>query len=158
MISVGVGLLMPKRLPRSRFVTALRREPRIQVLFEVHDVRDLPEGWSMRRPSAPLDVGDVSDERSSSVALADDGRRTDVIVADMDIGAGVRTVLRAVRARFPGVPVMMLDRAGDSARAQRARNLGVSAVLTRRCPPERSIARLLDVARDSAWGPGWFGT
>lgn len=129
MTAIGVGLLTPRRLPRSPLMAALQRDPRIRIAFEVHDVRDLAPN---RR------------------------HRVHVIVADMDSGAGVRTVLRLVKAHFPGAAVIMLDEAGNSARAQRARNLGVAAVLTRRTPPQRFIARLVDVARESAWEPGRF--
>lgn len=125
-------MLMPQRMPRCPLWTALRRDSRIRIVFEVHDVSDLP-----RRTRSSL-------------------RTPDVVVADMDIGVGVRTVLRTVKTRLPGVPVVMVDRTSDSARAQRARNLGVAAVLTRRTPPERFIARLFDVVRENTWAPERF--
>ena len=103
-------------------------------------MRDLPEGCRVTHVSVPdavpQSIGDG--ERSGVVAssqpsagLAVNRRRTDVIVADMDLGVGLRTVLRGVRARFPGVPVMMLDRAGDSARG----NVPATWVWPRCCTP-----------------------
>lgn len=123
-MSIGVGLLVPRRLPRSPLWAALRRESRIRILFELHDVRRL-EG----KP------------------------RPDVIVADLDMGVSLRMTVRIIKSRLPGVPIVMLDGRGDATRAQRARNMGVAAVLTERTPPHRFIARLFDVVRDNAWTP-----
>jgi len=58
-------------------------------------------------------------------------------------------LMTTLRTRFPGVPVMLLDRAQDAARAQRARNLGAAGVVSRRTRPERFVARVLDLAQDS---------
>lgn len=124
-MSLGVGLLVSRRLPRSPLWLALRRDPRIRILFEWHDLHEV------RRP--------------------DDVPRPDVVVADMDLGVSVRTMVRVLKVRLPGVPIVMLDGTGDATRAQRARNMGVEAVLTDRTPPHRFMARLFDVARGSRW-------
>lgn len=146
---IGVGLLIPKRFPRAPLLAALRHESRIHIAFETHDVNELPR--SMSRAAALPGSGPSSDAPGRSDYGGRVEHRADVIVADMELGTGVRTLLRMVRARFPGVPVVMLDRAGDSARAQRARNLGVAAVLTRRTSPERFVARLLEVVQERVW-------
>jgi len=123
-MSLGVGLLVPRRLPRSPLWAVLRRDSRIRIVFELHDVHRLNE---VPRP--------------------------DVIVAALDLGVSLRTVVRVLKVRLPGVPIVMLDDVGDAARAQRARNMGVAAVLTERTPPHRFIARLFDLARASDPAP-----
>ncbi|MBO8141338.1 MAG: response regulator transcription factor [Firmicutes bacterium] len=120
MTTVGVGLVLPHPLPRSPLLSALRRDPRVRVVFEVHDLADLSAAVSGPRPA--------------------------VILADADVAGGVRPLMRALKARFAGVPVVLFDRTADPARAQRARNLGAAAVLTFRSRPERFVARVLDVA------------
>src|SRR5690606_17735450 len=97
---VTVGLTAPRALPRFLLLVALRQEPRLRVVFEVHDLRHLTVLSKRERPS--------------------------VLVVDMDLGVGVRTLMQALKARFPGVPVVLVDRAADPARAQRARNLGAA--------------------------------
>lgn len=129
---VTVGLVTPRALPRFPLLVALRQEPRLRVVFEVHDLRHLAALAQKEPPS--------------------------VLVADMDMGVGVRTLMQALKARFPGVPVVLLDRAADAARAQRARNLGAAAVISRRSRPERFVARVLDVAyrhMDEGLLPRW---
>ncbi|MFS8524400.1 MAG: response regulator transcription factor [Limnochordales bacterium] len=131
MSSIGVGLLTPRRLPRSPLMAGLHKDPRVRIVFEVHDVHDLKR-CARRRA------------------------HVHVIVADMDVTAGVRTILRVVKMHFADAPVVMLDEAGNSARAQRARALGVAAVLARRTPSHRLVSRLVDVARERAWAPETF--
>lgn len=126
--AVAIGLVMARRLPRSPLLAALRSEPRLRIVFEVYDLRHLPSGQH------------VEDEPA-------------VIVADSEAAIGVRTLISAIRARFPTAPIVVLDRAGDVALAQRARNLGAAAVLTRRSGPERFIARLLAIGAEEVYEP-----
>lgn len=127
---VTVGLIIPRSLPRFPLLAALRRDKRFRIVFEVHDLRHL-------------------------AALAGDDVRPSVLLVDMDMGVGVRSLMHTLKQRFPHVPVVLLDRANDAARAQRARNLGAAAVLSRRSRPERFVARVLDVAEaaENRWDP-----
>ncbi|HEY8418031.1 MAG TPA: response regulator transcription factor [Limnochordales bacterium] len=121
---VTVGLITPRSLPRFPLLAALRQDKRFRIVFEIHDLRQL-------------------------TALAGPSGRPAVLLVDMDMGVGLRTLMATLRNRFPGVPVVLMDRAADPARAQRARNLGAAAVLSRRSRPERFVARVLDVAQST---------
>lgn len=120
MSAVTLGLVLAKRLPRSPLLTAIRRERRLSIVFETYDLSALPRLHTLTRGPT-------------------------VILADMDAGPGVRTLLRTIRSRFPVVPIVLFDRKLDPMKAQRARNLGAAAVLTRRSGADRFIARLLSI-------------
>ncbi|HLT59314.1 MAG TPA: response regulator transcription factor [Limnochordales bacterium] len=122
---VTVGLIVPRSLPRFPLLAAVRQDQRFRIVFEAHDLRQLP-------------------------LLARRHPRPHVLLVDMDMGTGVRALMTTLRSRFPGVPVVLMDRAADAARAQRARNLGAAAVLSRRSRPERFVARVLEVAEGAA--------
>src|SRR5690606_40389818 len=111
-------LVTLRSLPRFPLLVALLQDPRLRVVFEVHYLRHLSALAQKEPPS--------------------------VLVADMDMGVGVRTLMQALKARFPGVPVVLLDRAADAARAQRARNLGAAEIGRASC-------------RDSVWVAGGGG-
>ena len=83
-------------------------------------------------------------------------RTPDVIVADMDIGVGVRTVLRTVKTRFPGVPVVMVDRTSDSAASATGAQFGCRRGVDPTHAAGRFIARLFDVVRENTWAPERF--
>src|SRR5690625_1610253 len=115
MSAVALGLVLAKRLPRSPLLGAIREERRLRIVFEVYDLRALPAAGELER-------------------------KPTIILADMEAGHGVRALMRSLRSRFPVVPVVMFDRRNDAMKAQRARNLGAAAVLTRRSGAPRFVA------------------
>ena len=125
---VTIGLIIPRSLPRFPLLAALRQDKRFRIVFELHDLRQL-------------------------IAPAGPSVRPAVLLVDMDMGVSVRTLMATLRTRFPGVPIVLMDRSADPARAQRARNLGAAAVLSRRSRPERFVSRILDVAQASGATP-----
>lgn len=120
MNAIALGLLVTPCLPALPQLAAVRREPQIDIVFESSDPRSLPPAATLSRPPS-------------------------VILADMHMPSGVRATMRALRARFPVVPIVLLDGRDDPIKVQRARNLGVAAVLTRRSSPERFVSRIISI-------------
>lgn len=129
MSAVALGLVLAKRLPRSPLLGAIREERRLRIVFEVYDLRALPAAGELER-------------------------KPTIILADMEAGHGVRALMRSLRSRFPVVPVVMFDRRNDAMKAQRARNLGAAAVLTRRSGAPRFVARLVSIGTRTLYEPG----
>ncbi|MFS8544325.1 MAG: hypothetical protein LOD91_10895, partial [Limnochordales bacterium] len=81
---VTVGLIVPRSLPRFPLLAAVRQDQRFRIVFEAHDLRQLP-------------------------LLARRHPRPHVLLVDMDMGTGVRALMTTLRSRFPGVPVVLMD-------------------------------------------------
>lgn len=128
MSTVALGLVALRRRDRSPVVMRLRNEARLRIVFDVADWKQLPSPRELAKQPV-------------------------IVVADVDGSTGVRPLLRAIRARFPAVAIVLLDRSGSRAVAQRARNLGAVAVFSRRSGPERIVNRLLSIGAEEQFDP-----